>query len=263
MQRRHGEMPNTLLRSLFGIRCRDAARGMRRLVLLMSALMISFSSTSAFARRSSGPPVDERTIFPSSFDITNQLGPLTLSSTTFDASGKDPRGIQHDDGISGHALGVDKLTFDQIGVSLRIGLAHGFTLGIPITFGVAPFSERNYPSASVAQDSVHTTGGPAELFGIGVSPGYEINFGDSAFRFDAQVLAHAIFVPVNLTTLDKHGNTVGADAVAGEIKFEPRLTILPYAHKDLGLGFYGEVDAIHPENWSCGGVIQLRFGTRT
>jgi hypothetical protein len=257
-------MQNAILGWVFGIRCRDTARAMRRVVLAVVAVTIFFGSGNAFARsRRGGAPVDARTIFPSSIDITNDVGPLVLSSTTFDASGKDVHGIERDEAISGHALGVDKLVFDQVGASFRIGLAHGFTLGVPITFGVALSSERNDPSSSVSPDAIHSTGGAATLFGIGLSPGYEINFGDSAFRFDAQVLAHAIFVPVNLSTLDKHGNTVSADAVAGEIKFEPRLTVLPYAHKDLGLGFYGEVDAMHPENWSCGGVVQFRFGTRT
>lgn len=258
-------MQNAILGWVFGIRCRDGAHAMRRLVLAIVSITILFGSGNAFASsrsRHRGPPVDERTIFPSSIDLTNQIGPMTLSSTSFDASGTDMRGVKRDEAISGNALGVDKLVFDQIGVSFRIGLAHGFTVGVPIMFGIAPFSERSYPSSSVSQDAIHSTGGPADLLGIAVSPGYEINFGDSAFRFDAQILAHAIFVPVNLSTLDKHGNTVGAEAVAGEIKFEPRLTVLPYAHKDLGLGFYGEVDAMHPENWSCGGVIQFRFGTR-
>jgi hypothetical protein len=235
---------------------------MRRLVLLMTMLMLSLASTTAFAmtpRR--GPPVDERTIYPGSIDLSNQIGPLTLSSATFNASGKDLKGIERDEAFSGHALGVDKLIFDQFGASLRIGFAHGFTIGVPISVGFAPFEEHNYPS-SASQDSIHATGGTAALVGIGFSPGYEINFGDSAFRFDAQVLARAIFVPINLTTVDKHGNTVSADAVAGELVFEPRLTILPYAHKDLGLGFYAEADAIHPENWSVGGVVQFRFGTR-
>ncbi|MEO7109859.1 MAG: hypothetical protein ABI183_05435 [Polyangiaceae bacterium] len=236
---------------------------MRRLVLLMTFLTLSMMSTSAFARkRHSGPPVDERTVYPGSIDLSNQIGPLTLSSATFNASGKDLKGVERDDAISGHALGVDKLIFDQFGASLRFGVAHGFTLGVPISLGFAPFGEHSYPSSSVSQESIHATGGTAVLLGIGFSPGYEINFGDSAFRFDAQVLARAIFVPVNLTTVDKHGKTVSADALAGELVFEPRITILPYAHKDLGLGFFAEVDAIHPENWSIGGVVQFRFGTR-
>jgi len=257
-------MKNDDSRPLFGIRCLSGHHAMRRLVLAMLTLVICFASTSAsaYTHRRRGPPVDERTIFPSSFDLSNQIGPLNLSTATFEASGTDAKGLQHDQWITGHALGVDKLVFDQVQFAIRIGVYNHFSIGVPIAFGMAPMSVTPTPSNSASISVVRADGNFAGLLGIGISPSYEINFGDSAFRFDAQVLARGILVPTNLTTVNKHGQTVAEDAVAGQIIFEPRLTILPYAHKDLGLGFYGEVDAVHPENWSCGLVIQARFGTK-
>ncbi len=237
---------------------------MRRMVLAILTLMISCASTnaSAFSGRHRGPPVDERTLFPSSFDISNEIGPLNLSTATFSAAGTDDKGIQRSQYLSGHALGVDKLVFDQVGFAFRMGVYNHFSIGVPISFGIAPVREALGPSNSVSPNAIRANGDVAGLLGIGVSPSYEINFGDSAFRFDAQVLARAILVPTNLSTVNKNHQTVAEDAIAGQIAFEPRLTVLPYAKNGLGLGFFGEVDAVHPENWACGLVLQARFGTK-
>jgi hypothetical protein len=256
-------MQNTILRSLFGIRCRDRRARARRLVLALFASALWFVSSSAFAMSRNNDTIEHstRNLAPGSVDLSDQIGPLTLANSTFWVSGTDTHGAQHDLALSGHDLGVDKLVFDQVSLAMRIGVVGHFSIGIPLSFGGAPVNEHPLPAA-VAGNSVRTDGDAAMLLGIGVSPGYEINFGDSAFRFDAAILGRVILLPTNLSTLDKHGNPVPAEGQAAQLAFEPRLTILPYARGDLGLGFYGEIDAVHPDNWSCGAVIQMRFGRR-
>ncbi|MGH7282602.1 MAG: hypothetical protein ACRELY_13835 [Polyangiaceae bacterium] len=198
-----------------------------------------------------------RNATPSSIDLTNEIGPISLGTQMFSLEGTDSTGHERDVALDGHSLGLDRLVFDQTSISLRIGIVDHLSIGIPFTMGGAPVSE---PSYSNDPNAPSANGSAAMLLGVGVSPGYEINFGDSAFRFDAAVLGQLILVPTSWETRDKHGNPVAASAAAGRIAFEPRMTILPYVNRDLGLGFFGEADAIHPENWACGVVIQLRWG---
>ncbi|MEO8876369.1 MAG: hypothetical protein ABI461_12340 [Polyangiaceae bacterium] len=248
-----------------GIRCRNVSVTLRRLVLPLLTLVLFFSSTSAFARHSHGKQVtlSLEHAAPGSIDLSNSIGPLDVSHMSFSASGFDGRGRDRDATLSGTQLGVDRLIFDQIGLALRIGVIDHFSIGIPLSFGVASAPEAIYPSSSQSASAIRANGDAAFLLEIGVSPGYEINFGDSAIRFDTTLLARGIFIPTNLTNIGKKGQRVAAPGSAGEIAFEPRITVLPWARGDLGIGFFAEMNATHPEDWSCGGVIQLRWGKKS
>jgi len=258
-------MQTDLFTRFSGIRCLARRLHTRRVVFLAFVFISLFGSRTSFAgsrrHHTASFSVDKDTA-PGSIDVTNSVGPLMLDQASFGYSGTDAAGRYRDAVVSGHAIGIDRLVFDQASISLRIGVYDHFSIGFPVTFGAAPVGEAVYPTASMNANAIRANGGAALLFGVGVSPGYEINFGDSAFRFDTAILARAVFVPINLTSIGKGGKTYNQSADAAEIAFEPRITILPWARGDLGLGFYGEMNAMHPEDWSCGGVIQLRFGRK-
>lgn len=244
--------------------CRSALRWVRPIALLatiLATLLVPRTSYAFGRRRHTSLTIDEyrqlRFGTPGSIDLTDEIGPISLGDTSFSLSGTDETGHDHDVSVSGQSLGIQRLVFDQAALSLRIGLVDHFSLGIPLAFGAAPVGE---PLAAQGPVVARANGDSAMLFAFGLSPGYEVNFGDSAFRFDAALLGRLVLVPTNWTTVDKHGRTVAASAAAFQPSFEPRVTILPYARGGLGLGFFAEADAAHPENWACGVVLQARWG---
>lgn len=245
--------------------CHSARRWARSVALVAVAFAILFAPRTSYAlgrRRSRPLTIEEyrqlRFGTAGSIDLTNEIGPVSLDDTSFSLSGTDESGREHDVSLSGHSLGVSQLVFDTTALSLRIGITDHFSLGLPVAFGGAPMSEPFGPTND--PNAAHVNGSGAFLFGFGISPGYEVDFGDSAIRFDAALLGRAIFLPTTWTTVDKHGRTVAASAISFQPAFEPRITVLPYAKGGLGLGFFGEMDAAHPDDWACGVVLQARWG---
>lgn len=259
-------MKTRLVPAFIEKRCPRIATFARRFVLCAIALATILLPRTSFAwsrHRKEKMTIEEyramRNGTPTSFDLTDEIGPLWLGTQSFSLSGIDAAGHQRTVSLDGHALGVDRLVLDQFAVSYRLGIADHFSIGVPLSIGGGPVTEVTPPDLN-DPTVPHVNGNAALILGLGISPGYEVNFGDSAIRFDAAVVGHAIFLPTNWETHDKHGRLTSASATAFQAAFEPRVTVLPYVRRDIGIGFFGEADAVHPENWACGLVIQARWG---
>ncbi|HEX7667853.1 MAG TPA: hypothetical protein VF407_25175, partial [Polyangiaceae bacterium] len=191
-------------------------------------------------------------------ELSSEVGPLSLADDTFNVEGRDQRNLNHDVTLSGKNLGVDRLYFDQTSLTFRIGIANHFSIGVPLTFGAAPMQD--VPPSSIDPNRVRAHGDAAFLLSTAISPAYEINFKDSAIRFDAALVGSVIDVPTTYIGKDKHGHDVAADASTWQIAFEPRITVLPYVGRNVGAGFFVEANAAHPDEWASGLILQLRWG---